>query len=101
LNDRVLIDVSGGTAATVRGSNTSNIIGDFNLEFKASKDGRVRFKAFNRSNNNSLINNINSPYTQGVGVFYRQEFNRFSDLTRRFRSHIKKVKSDPALEQQP
>jgi len=101
LNDRVLIDVSGGTAASTRGSNTTNIVGDFNLEFKASKDGRVRFKAFNRSNNNSLINNINSPYTQGVGVFYRQEFNRFSDLTRRFRSHIKKVKSDPALEQQP
>lgn len=101
LNDRILIDVSGGTAATARGSNTTNIVGDFNLEFKASKDGRVRFKAFNRSNNNSLINNINSPYTQGVGVFYRQEFNSFSDLTRRFREYIKKSKEDPVLKPQP
>jgi hypothetical protein len=52
---------------------------------KASKDGRVRFKVFNRSNNNTLINNINSPYTQGVGVFYREEFNSFNDLRRKYR----------------
>jgi hypothetical protein len=52
---------------------------------KASKDGRVRFKVFNRSNNNTMINNINSPYTQGVGVFYREEFNSFNDLRRKYR----------------
>ena len=41
---------------------------------------------FNKSTNifekihNTLINNINSNYTQGVGIFYRQEFNSFKDL---------------------
>jgi hypothetical protein len=81
LNNRMLIDVSGGTANTpTNGQNTTNIVGDFNVEYMASKDGRFKLKAFNRSNNNTLINNINSNYTQGVGLFYRQEFNSFKDL---------------------
>ena len=84
LNNRILIDVSGGTANTpTKGQNTTNIVGDFNVEYMASKDGRFKLKAFNRSNNNTLINNINSNYTQGVGVFYRQEFNSFKELFRK------------------
>lgn len=83
-NNRILIDVSGGTANTpTKGQNTTNIVGDFNVEYMASKDGRFKLKAFNRSNNNTLINNINSNYTQGVGLFYRQEFNSFKDLFRK------------------
>lgn len=83
-NNRILIDVSGGTANTpTKGQSTTNIVGDFNVEYMASKDGRFKLKAFNRSNNNTLINNINSNYTQGVGVFYRQEFNSFRELFRR------------------
>ena len=83
-NNRILIDVSGGTANTpTKGQNTTNIVGDFNVEYMASEDGRFKLKAFNRSNNNTLINNINSNYTQGVGIFYRQEFNSFKDLFKR------------------
>ncbi|MEP7264258.1 MAG: translocation/assembly module TamB domain-containing protein, partial [Bacteroidota bacterium] len=63
----------------------SSIAGDFSVEFQPlSKDGRVKFKAFNRSNNNSLITNLNSQYTQGIGVFYREEFNTFGELTRKW-----------------
>lgn len=87
-NDRVTIDGNVGMANAANGTNqqnTSNLIGDFQVEVKASKDGRIRLKAFNRSNNNSLINNLNSPYTQGVGVFYREDFNSFGELLRRYR----------------
>jgi hypothetical protein len=92
LNDKVTIDGNVGysNSITSNNQNTSSLVGDFNVEVKASKDGRIRLKAFNRSNNNSLINNINSPYTQGVGVFYREEFNSFSELTRRFRNWFKR-----------
>jgi hypothetical protein len=71
-NDRVTIDGNVGVAnstTSTANQNTSNLVGDFAVEVKANKEGNVRLKAFNRSNNNSLINNINSPYTQGVGVF--------------------------------
>lgn len=91
LNDRVSIDGNVGMANNTGGANnqnTSNLVGDFNVEVKASKDGRIRLKAFNRSNNNSLINSINSPYTQGVGVFYREDFNSINELWRRYRKAL-------------
>lgn len=92
-NDRVTIDGNLGYANTgvnSQNQNTSNLVGDFNVEVKASRDGRIRLKAFNRSNNNSLINNVNSPYTQGVGVFYREDFNTWSEFGRKIRNLFRK-----------
>ena len=60
-------------------SNTSNIVGDLNVEVKITKDGRLRLKAFNRTNTVDLLDNT-SPYTQGVGIFYRKEFNNLKEL---------------------
>lgn len=97
LNDRVTIDGNVGYAntTTTGNQNTSNLVGDFNVEVKANKDGRIRLKAFNRSNNNSLINNVNSQYTQGVGIFYREEFNSLGELWRKYTSMFRK-KDEPA-----
>ncbi len=86
-NDYVTLETNVGVAGNNAGSpqNTSNIVGDFSVDVKARKDGKVRLKAFNRSNNNSLINNLNSQYTQGIGIFYREEFNSLSELRQRWR----------------
>ncbi len=93
-NNRVLID---GNISRVSGSsstsNTTNIVGDVNVEYKITDDGKFRIKAFNRSNiNNSAINDLDerSPYTQGVGVFYRKEFDSFGDLFKNTKSKKKK-----------
>lgn len=53
---------------------SSNLIGDVVIEYKLSDDGRYRLKAFNRSNDNTQIINMGGPNTQGVGFFYRREF---------------------------
>ncbi len=86
-NDRVTIDgnfgVAGNNASSSNSENTSDIIGDFNVEYKVSKDGRFRFKAFNRTITNTLTNSYNSPYTQGVGILYRQDFNTIGELFRK------------------
>jgi hypothetical protein len=88
LNDRVNIESNVGVAND--NSNSSNIVGDFNIEYKISPDGRFRVKAFNKTNNNSQINANNSQYTQGIGVFYRREFDTFSDLFRKYREKKQK-----------
>ena len=62
----------------------SNIVGDVNIEYKLTPDGRIRLRAFNRSNNFNTIDYY-APYTQGVGVFYTKEFNRFKDAFKRQR----------------
>jgi len=60
-------------------ANTSSIVGDINVEVKLTNDGRLRLKAFNRTNTVDLLDNT-SPYTQGVGIFYRKEFNNLKEL---------------------
>jgi hypothetical protein len=80
-NDRVLIDGSVGTGNTSTNTvnNTSGMVGEFNIEIKLTEDGAVRIKAFNRSNQYLLVTN-DVPYTQGVGVFYRREFDEWKEF---------------------
>ena len=95
-NDRVAIDGNFGVQGNTT-NNTSDIIGDFNVEVKVSDDGRFRFKAFNRTITNTLHSNYNSLYTQGIGVFYRQDFNTIGELFRR--SHKKKSNDETSQNQ--
>lgn len=88
LNDRLTFDGNLGmqgnnpNAAT---KNTNNLVGDVNIEYKITQDGRFRARAFNRTNNNTNLTYVNSPYTQGVGVFYRIDFNKPKDIWERFK----------------
>ncbi|MCK7540551.1 MAG: hypothetical protein MZV63_61495 [Marinilabiliales bacterium] len=50
--------------------------GEFTIEVKLTE--MLRFKVFNRSNNN-LYYQVH-PYTQGVGIFYRRDFDTFKNL---------------------
>lgn len=82
LNDKVTINGNvdvGGKQVT---SNTSNLTGAGNVDLKLTKNGKLRLKAFNRSNE-SYISEI-SPYTQGVGVSYKEGFNSFTDLIKHY-----------------
>ncbi|KAA3651468.1 MAG: translocation/assembly module TamB [Bacteroidetes bacterium] len=86
-NDRLVLDGNFGYSSrnnTIENqSNTTAFVGEFSAEYKLSKDGRFRVRGFNRSTDNNLLQNI-SPYTQGVGLFYREEFDHFNELWRRY-----------------
>lgn len=88
-NDRVTLDGNVGYSSNnyQLTESSSGLIGEFSVEYKISKDGRFRLRGFNRSNNNSLLIN-NSPYTQGAGLFYREEFNNFTELVEKYKKLI-------------
>ncbi len=97
-DNRVTIDGNFGVVGGLQHSSTtaSNIVGDVNIEVKLTKDGRFRIRAFNRSNVNAIqsvntYDNI-SPYTQGVGIFYRKEFDKFSDIFKKQKVRNRKKK---------
>ena len=81
-DDRVSVDGNFGVTNMEESSTASNIVGDVNVEVKITPDGRFRVKAFNKTNNINLLE-VDAPYTQGVGVFYRKEFDSFKDLFKR------------------
>jgi len=83
LNDRVIlsgdVDFAGETQ---QNPNASNIVGNVNVEVKLTNS--ISFKAFNRANDDIILQT--APYTQGIGVFYREEFNTFADLKEQYKA---------------
>ncbi len=84
-DDRVTIDGNFGITNSSSTQNTNNIVGDVTVDVKITRDGRFRVKAYNKSNNPFEASFYNADYKQGVGVYYRYEFDRFSEIFRRQR----------------
>ncbi len=84
LDDRLIIDGNFGVQnrSTVQAGASNSFIGDVNIEYKLTPDGKMRIKAFNRTNEYSLFE-TNSPYTQGVGISYSTEYNKLSEIFNR------------------
>lgn len=76
LNDRVLIN--GNVGVGENKSSTSNLIGDIEVQLKVNKSGSFRVKGFTRANDDMQAEF--GPYTNGVGLFYTQDFNTFGEL---------------------
>jgi hypothetical protein len=96
-NNRLAIDGNFGVASnnnssTAKSNNSSNLIGDVSIEYKLSESGKYRVKAFNRSNDNTEITTTGGPFTQGVGIFYREEYESLSELYKRYLAKFKKEK---------
>jgi len=98
-NDRISINGDAGTVGNTTPTpteNTNNIVGEVTVEYKLSKDGKVKVKAFNKANDNTTVTLINAPYTQGAGISYRESFNNFSELVDKIKN---KFKHNPKKEQ--
>jgi hypothetical protein len=94
-NNRLAIDGNFGvanntTSSNSKNNNSSNLIGDVTIEYKLSESGKYRVKGFNRSNDNTEIATSGGPFTQGVGIFYREEYENLSELYKRYLAKFKK-----------
>lgn len=94
-NNRLTIDGNFGVtnntnSGSTKSSNSSNVIGDVTIEYKLSESGKYRVKGFNRSNDNTETATSGGPFTQGVGVFYREEYESLSELYKRYLNKVRK-----------
>ena len=94
LNDKVIINGNFDVRGTA-GSSSSNdqLTGDFDIEYKITD--KIRFKVFNRFNN--PYTGKQAPYTQGFGLFFRQDFDKFSDLFRKKEKPEMKKEEEPVV----
>ncbi len=77
--------------------NSSNIVGDFDLDVKLNRSGSLRAKAYTHSNDDFSIDN--SPTTQGVGLSYQEDFNTVGELMRKYWNWISgKAKKEEEME---
>lgn len=91
-NDRVSINGNiGNNSAQRTTANNNNLVGDADVAVKLTNNGKLQLKAYNHSNNNLIYET--SPYTQGVGLSYREDFNDFNELWQKMIKIFKPQKS--------
>ena len=89
-NDRVTLNGNIGNNTNQYGTNNngSQIVGDFEMSVKLVRSGKILFKVYNRSNNNLIYDT--APYTQGIGLSFKEEYNSIDELFKKFSKLFKK-----------
>ncbi len=83
-NERLLVTTNVGVQYGQRAATTANnLIGDFQVEYLMTPDGRFRLRAFSVTNDRNLNQADQAPTTQGGGIVFRREFDRLGDLFRK------------------
>ena len=76
LNNRLIFN--GNFGYRDRPAKNTSFIGDFDVEYKLTKAGDIRLKAYNHYNDRYSYSSLRSAYTtQGIGLLYRKDFNNF------------------------
>ena len=88
LNNRLLINGNFGYRDNPMAN--TNFIGDFQAEWLLTRSGDIRLKAYNETNDKYYTRT--NLTTQGFGVMYKKDFNRWNELFF-WQNWIKRVKS--------
>ena len=98
LNNRLLINGNFGYRDQTLNPRPSSFIGEFDMEYKLTRTGNFRLKAFNHSNNRYYLYNNNAAQNiQGAGVMLRKDFDTGRELiipARRYRKLPAKKKNE-------
>ncbi|MEO0405181.1 MAG: translocation/assembly module TamB, partial [Bacteroidota bacterium] len=81
-NDRLRVSGNFGVAANnnAQQQQANNVIGDLMIEWKMLENGKIKLIVYNQSNDYDVTNTNISPYTQGIGIVFQEEFNTLSEL---------------------
>ncbi|MBC8006210.1 MAG: translocation/assembly module TamB, partial [Verrucomicrobia bacterium] len=91
-NNRVTINGNiANNASQKMNTNNNGVVGDADIIVKLTRTGKLQLKAYNHANNNIIYET--SPYKQGVGVSYREDFNDFNEFWQKVKN-IFKQKTD-------
>ena len=77
-NDRIILNGNIGNNVNPESNSSSQIVGDFDMRVKLTPNGKIQLKAYNHSNNDLIYET--APYTQGVGLSFKEEYNTFQEL---------------------
>jgi hypothetical protein len=80
-DERLLLSTNVGVQYGAQATNSGNtVLGDFQLEYLLTNDGKLRMKAFSVSNDRNLARTDQALTTQGAGVAYREEFDDWDEF---------------------
>jgi hypothetical protein len=97
-NGRVNVNTDVGTQSAIS-TNTqsanSSFVGEVNVEYSLSKNGKLKVKAYNKANDNTTLYALNAPYTQGAGISYKEGANSWKEFFHKLFSKKSKAVKNP------
>jgi len=95
-NEKLSLSTNVGVSrnTTTSATGTTNLIGDIRIEYKLTPEGKIRLVVYNESNDYRMAAVQQSPYTQGIGVIYRTEFDTMEEFFAGFKRLMKGKKSN-------
>jgi hypothetical protein len=90
LNNRLI--VNGNFGYKDNAMLNSNFVGDFEAIWLLTRNGDIRLRAYNQTNDRYLFKSTLT--TQGVGVSYKKDFDSWTDLFFRFLKRKKKMREE-------
>lgn len=94
-DERLLVSTNVGVQYGARSTaNGNTLVGDFQLEYLITNDGKLRLKAFSVSNDRNLDRADQSLTTQGAGVAYREEFDDLGELWQKLLNIFRSAEKD-------
>ena len=97
LNNRLLFNGNFGYKDNYIQSNA--FVGEFDLEYKLTRTGEIRLKAYNHANDLYRYN-TRSLTRQGVGIMFQKDFSTLSDLFRK-KKKVTPLEEDAREDEQP
>ena len=73
---------------------SSGFVGDVSADLKIVPSGKLRLKAFYRSNDELMYGTNYGDYTAGAGIMYREDFNNFGELLTKYKNLLFRRKKD-------
>lgn len=94
LDNKIVLsgNIGYGRDAMSESANEGSFIGDFDVEVKLNRSETLRAKAYTHSNNDVIYET--SPTTQGIGISYRESFDTFGELLRKYFGWMKRKNDD-------
>lgn len=90
LNNRLLLN--GNFGYRDKSTSSTTFIGDFDIEYLLNRKGSLRLKAYNHYNDKNYY--LRSALTtQGVGIMYKHDFDRWFSFLRKWRKKKRKTES--------
>ncbi len=96
INSNIDLRGNGTNPANSTGNNQTPVTGDFDFEYTITE--KIKLKVFNRYNN-PFTTGRSEQYTQGVGIVFKRDFNKISDLFRKKVKTPKKSKNASSIKQ--
>jgi len=84
------VTINGNVATGKYESQANNIVGDADINIKLDKKGKLQLKAFTRANEYLLYQNTKN--TQGLGIFYKEDFDTVKELFIKYTNFIRQNK---------